>query len=512
MTTPPLTTSDRCSPPTATRLPNGFSVELAADTRVSRDGRLMLGGSPSRLMRLNPAGARMLRGGTLTVTNTRTATLARTLIDAGIAHPRPRGEGAGSCTIVIPVRDRPEMLGRLLSSLRADPSTADVRILVVDDGSQNTYLTREICDLHGADVLHHRRSLGPAAARNSGLHKTTTDFVAFCDSDVVPGPGWLPHLLAQFEDPAVGLVAPRIIALPPESSTLISTFEQDCSPLDLGPDEALIVPMTKVAYVPSATLVLRRAAAPHGFAAELRVAEDVDLCLRLHAAGWRSRYVASSSVAHDHRTDLSRWVAQRAFYGSGAAALAARHPGQVPPVHVAAWSLLAVALALTGRPSGVAAALGLTGVAAARLKHKMPDADTPVRAALLLTGAGLYSTALQLVRSAVRHHWPVTLVAMALSKRVRRTVAITSTVDTLVERRRVGSTLNPMAYLALRRLDDLAYGAGVWTGALRGRTVSPLLPRIAPFRSSRPTQGRPPTEPAPLSKTDLPGRSGTRAV
>ena len=37
-----------------------------------------------------------------------------------------------------------------------------------------------------------------------------------------------------------------------------------------------------------------------------------------------------------------------------------------------------------------------------------------------------------------------------------------------------------MSYLALKRLDDLAYGAGLWTGMVRGRTLRPLIPDIRP--------------------------------
>lgn len=35
-----------------------------------------------------------------------------------------------------------------------------------------------------------------------------------------------------------------------------------------------------------------------------------------------------------------------------------------------------------------------------------------------------------------------------------------------------------MPYLILKRLDDLAYGAGLWTGVVRERTIGPLKPQI----------------------------------
>jgi hypothetical protein len=40
-------------PPPDTTLPDGFAVELADDVHRSRDGRLLLGGSPPRLLRLS---------------------------------------------------------------------------------------------------------------------------------------------------------------------------------------------------------------------------------------------------------------------------------------------------------------------------------------------------------------------------------------------------------------------------------------------------------------------------
>jgi hypothetical protein len=46
----------------------------------------------------------------------------------------------------------------------------------------------------------------------------------------------------------------------------------------------------------------------------------------------------------------------------------------------------------------------------------------------------------------------------------------------LPARHRVG----PVRHLAARRLDDLAYGAGLWAGAVRARSVAALLPTRPP--------------------------------
>ncbi len=484
---PPDAAALELAAPPDTRLPNGFAVELADDVHRSRDGRLMLGGSPPRLLRLSQPAALILAPRRFTVADEATATMARRLVDIGVVHPRLPAQPVRDVTIVIPVRDRAQLLHQLLTSLRTDPETSGVPAIVVDDGSVHRAAVASVTRLHGATLLVHPRNLGPAAARNTGLRHASTGYVAFCDSDVVPQPGWLSPLLAQFADPALALAAPRIVGIPQLHPGWLDRYEDVRSPLGMGPREAPIVPLSALAYVPGAALVVRRAAVGSGFAAELRFGEDVDLCLRLHRAGWRMRYLPSARVGHCHRASLRSWVAQRASYGSAAAELALRHPGQVPPMNTAPWSVAACALALRGRPVPLAVAAALTARTAHRLIRRMPDADTPVRAGALLTLAALRGTAEQLTHCATRHYWPLAAIAAGLSRRARHVLIAGAAIEGLIDYRRAGPRLNPLVYLLLRRLDDMAYGAGLWGGAIRCRTTAPLVPRLA---STRGTPGR----------------------
>lgn len=476
------------APPPGSTLPNGFAVELAEDVHRSRDGRLMLGGSPPRLLRLSKPAARVLEPGRFTVTDAATAALARRLVDIGVGLPRPPAQPVRDVTIVIPVRDRARLLDQLLTALGTDPETSGVPALVVDDGSLNCAAVASVTRLHGATLLVHPHNQGPAAARNTGLRHARTGYVAFCDSDVLPEPGWLSPLLAQFTDPALALAAPRVAGIPQSQPGWLDRYEDVRSPLDMGGREAPIVPLSALAYVPSATLVVRRAAVGGGFAPELRIGEDVDLCLRLHRAGWRMRYVPSSRVGHCHRANLRSWLGQRASYGSGAAELARRHPGQVPPLNAAPWSVAACLLMLRGRPVPLGVAVALTAGAAIRLIRRIPDADTPVRAGALLTLAALRGTAEQLTRCATRHYWPVAALAAVMNRRARHVLIAAAAIEALVDYQRSGLRLNPLMYLLIRRLDDMAYGAGLWRGVIRDRTTAPLIPRLA-LRASAGTTG-----------------------
>ena len=112
------------------RLPDGFAVQVDRRVRVLGAGSTLLGGSPTRMLKLAPAAQEMLDGGRLEVRDDATADLARTLLDAGVAHPRPAGGPSyRDVTVVIPVRDNLAGVRRLVMTLRG------MRVVIVDDGS-----------------------------------------------------------------------------------------------------------------------------------------------------------------------------------------------------------------------------------------------------------------------------------------------------------------------------------------------------------------------------------------
>ncbi len=469
------------SGPTDSRLPTGFRVELDPQARILDGGAVLVGGAPPRMLHLSGAAQAVLAGGrSITVTGPTAAALARRLLDAGIAHPRTWPAGAAPAladvTVVVPVRDRADGLARLLAVLPGGLGG----LVVVDDGSAAPESIAAVAARAGAGVLRHPTARGPAAARNTGLAAADTALVAFVDSDVVPEPGWLDPLLGCFADPAVGLAAPRIVALSPIVGWL-ATYEAVRSSLDLGPVAALVVPRSRVAYVPSAALLVRRAAVGPGFDEGMRVAEDVDLVLRLHAAGWRLRYEPGSRVAHQHRTTLRAWWLRKAYYGTGAAPLAMRHPGAVPPMVLSPSSAAVGGLLLLGRPRAVLAAAAVGVVAAERLSRTLTRLRRPRATAAHLVALGAVGAVAQTANAVTRHFWPVSAVACLVSRRARRVVLVVALAEGVVDwwrHRDRDPRVRPAlhGYVLARRLDDLAYGAGLWWGALRHRTVEPLRP------------------------------------
>lgn len=98
-------------------------------------------------------------------------------------------------SVVIPTRDRWRLVSRTALPAALGQHGVELEVVVVDDGSHDE--TRdELARLTRTDgrirVLHHDRSRGVAAARNTGLAAARAPWVAFLDDDDL----WSPYKLA----------------------------------------------------------------------------------------------------------------------------------------------------------------------------------------------------------------------------------------------------------------------------------------------------------------------------
>ena len=496
--------------PASPRLPDGIRLRINSHVRRHDEGRVVVGGSPGRLMRLSAQALAMLAGDALQV-RPGTAVLAERLLDAGLMDPDPASLpqiALDQMSVVVPVRDRSQQLDRLLAAL-----PDGLHVLVVDDASERPDLVAATAARHGAEVLALPTNGGPAVARNRGFEATDTPFVAFVDSDVVPDPGALELLLRHFADPRLAMVAPRILGLEPASprsrgggvSSALTRYEAAMSSLDRGPDPALVRPLSRVAWLPSACVLLRRTALEscNGFAEEMRVGEDVDLVWRLTSSGQRVRYEPAASVRHEHRATVLSWLTRKAVYGTSAAPLAARHGDAVAPAVLAPWTAAFAAVVVAQRRWSLPVAGLIWAIVTVRLARRCRPLggvvpltwSTAVRLAARLSYDGAVSSLAQSGALALRHGWPVVLPLTLVSSRVRRVVAAAAVIDALTQWRRVRPELDPLSFLLARRLDDLAYGAGVWAGAMRCRSARALLPRFGgSVKARQPVAGPEPTQ------------------
>ncbi|GAA1031575.1 hypothetical protein GCM10009557_27330 [Virgisporangium ochraceum] len=99
---------------------------------------------------------------------------------------------APSVGVVIPTRNRPEMLDRAIEAVEAQDYPGEVRTVVVFDQATPDYMLARAGD-RPVMVLVNCRTPGLAGARNTGILNLSTDLVAFCDDDDV----WAPDKLRR---------------------------------------------------------------------------------------------------------------------------------------------------------------------------------------------------------------------------------------------------------------------------------------------------------------------------
>jgi hypothetical protein len=106
-------------------------------------------------------------------------------------------------SIVVPTRDRPELLARAVDSALAQTHQA-LEVVVVDDGSASPV---DLPSDPRLRIVRHASSRGPSAARNSGLHSARGRWVTFLDDD----DSLLPHMVeVSLEALAQTTLAPAV--------------------------------------------------------------------------------------------------------------------------------------------------------------------------------------------------------------------------------------------------------------------------------------------------------------
>src|SRR5262245_6745812 len=94
--------------------------------------------------------------------------------------------------IVIPTRNRPELLRRTLDGVRAQDYPGPLRTIVVYDQAAPDYLLAH-AGHRPVMVLANWRTPGLSGARNTGILGLDSELVAFCDDDDV----WMPSKLRR---------------------------------------------------------------------------------------------------------------------------------------------------------------------------------------------------------------------------------------------------------------------------------------------------------------------------
>lgn len=206
-------------------------------------------------------------------------------------------------TIVVPTLGRSPWLVPCLEALKQD--APKIEILLIDQGEIAVEIPPGLVDR----VLRPGRNLGFAAATNLGIAASSRDFVAAVNDDALIEPGWTAGLVEALDrEPLAAAVQGINLVLDSPHladgcgiawnrwTQAVQVGHREPAPDPAGPvREILGVSATAAVYRRQALLALPGEPFDPGLVSYY---EDVDLAVRLHAAGWTALLVPAARARH----------------------------------------------------------------------------------------------------------------------------------------------------------------------------------------------------------------------
>jgi GT2 family glycosyltransferase len=208
-------------------------------------------------------------------------------------------------SIVIPTHQRADLLELCLASV-ARFAPAGTEVVVVDDASPGGRAGTAARRFPGVRVIRRQKRGGFAPAANAGIRASTGSVIQLLNDDAEVTKDWAAAALGWFKDPAIGAVAPLVLAWPDgrlidsagDSYYLGGVAAKRGHGASVGPAFARPCPVFGASA--SAGFYLRTALERVGLFPESfgSYFEDVDLAFRLQRAGYRVMYEPAARVLH----------------------------------------------------------------------------------------------------------------------------------------------------------------------------------------------------------------------
>ena len=216
-------------------------------------------------------------------------------------------------SVIIPTRDHPELLGPCMDGLLHGTDYPHIQILIVDNGTvdpEALALLDRLASDPRVSVLRDAAPFNWAVLNNSAARRATGELLLLLNNDIaVLQPGWLSELVGQVIQPGVGAAGAKLLY--PDGriqhagvTTDLRGYPRHLLRFAEGDDPGpfgLLSSARDVWGVTGACLAIRREVffAVGGLNEAFPISyNDVDLCLRLTASGYRIVWTPWSVLEH----------------------------------------------------------------------------------------------------------------------------------------------------------------------------------------------------------------------
>lgn len=229
-------------------------------------------------------------------------------------------------TVAVPCYNGASHVGGAIEAVLSQ-TVAPAEVLVIDDGSTDESAT--IARRYPVRLVRHGVNRGLAVARNTALQVASGNVIVYVDADAYADPGLLATMVRPYEDGTIGGVGGQGIEA--NVSSTADRWRQVHASQGYGGTAKDVEFLFGLCMSYRTTLLRDIGGFDTSFSTN---AEDMDIGLRVRAAGYRLLYIPEACVYHQRRdTNSSLRRTMRRWYS---AAYRARRKN-----HAQAWRLLA---------------------------------------------------------------------------------------------------------------------------------------------------------------------------